>query len=43
MVITTAETLSYADTVCSSKAVGAAKVLLVHDGDDVEGKGGGEK
>ena len=42
-VITTAETLSYADTVRSSEAVGAVEVLLVHDGGDDDEDEGGEK
>ena len=43
-VITTAETLSYADTVRSPEAVGAVGVLLVHDGgDDAEDEEGEEK
>ena len=33
-VMTTAETLSYADTTLSLVAVGADEALLVHDGDD---------
>ena len=32
--MTTAETLSYADTTLSLVAVGADEALLVHDGDD---------
>ena len=32
--MTTAETLSYADTTLSLMAVGADEALLVHDGDD---------
>ena len=42
--MTTAETLSYADTTLSLVAVGADKALLVHDGDnDAEDEGGEER
>ena len=42
--MTTAETLSYADTTLSLVAVGADEALLVHDGDDdAEDEGEEEK
>ena len=43
-VMTTAETLSYAETTLSLAAVGAGEALLVHDGDDdAEDEGEEEK